>query len=112
MIDLETHEAVFTWMLQRLPDAGFVKGKTVGIDATTLEAKAALRSIVRRDTGESYQAFLTKLAQASGIATPTRAALARIDRNRKKKVIGSLEKPGGVHIRAARFSPGTGRCSE
>ena len=85
LIDLETHEAVFTWMLQRLADAGLVKGKTVGIDATTLEANAALRSIVRRDTGESYQDFLTKLAQASGIATPTRADLARIDRNRKKK---------------------------
>jgi transposase len=64
---------------------GLVKGKTVGIDATTLEANAALRSIVRRDTGESYQDFLTKLAQASGIETPTRADLARIDRKRKKK---------------------------
>ena len=85
LIDLETHEAVFTWMLQRLADAGLVKGKTVGIDATTLEANAALRSIVRRDTGESYQDFLTKLAQASGIKTPTRAALARLDRKRKKK---------------------------
>jgi transposase len=85
LIDLETHEAVFTWMLQRLADVGLVKGKTVGIDATTLEANAALRSIVRRDTGESYQDFLTKLAQASGIETPTRADLARIDRKRKKK---------------------------
>ena len=85
LIDLETHEAVFTWMLQRLADAGLVKGKTVGIDATTLEANAALRSIVRRDTGEGYQQFLTKLAQASGIETPTRADLARIDRTRKKK---------------------------
>ena len=85
LIDLETHQAVFTWMLQRLADAGLVKGKTVGIDATTLEANAALRSIVRRDTGEGYQDFLTKLAQASGIETPTRADLARIDRKRKKK---------------------------
>jgi transposase len=85
LIDLETHEAVFTWMLQRLADAGLVKGKTVGIDATTLEANAALRSIVRHDTGESYQDFLTKLAQASGIETPTRADLARIDRKRNKK---------------------------
>lgn len=85
LIDLETHEAVFTWMLQRLADTGLVKGKTVGIDATTLEANAALRSIVRHDTGESYQDFLTKLAQASGIETPTRADLARIDRTRKQK---------------------------
>lgn len=85
LIDLETHQAVFTWMLQRLAEAGLVTGQTVGIDATTLEANAALRSIVRRETGESYQDFLTKLAQASGIDTPTRADLARIDRQRKKK---------------------------
>jgi len=85
LIDLETHQAVFTWVLQQLADAGLVTGKTIGIDATTLEANAALRSIVRRDTGESYQDFLTKLAQASGIDTPTRADLARIDRKRKKK---------------------------
>jgi transposase len=85
LIDLETHEAVFTWILQRLADAGLVKGNTIGIDATTLEANAALRSIVRRDTGATYQAFLTQLAQASGIDTPTRQDLARIDRKRPKK---------------------------
>jgi len=85
LIDIETHEAVFTWLLQRLADAGLVKGKSVGVDATTLEANAALRSIMRRDTGESYQDFLTRLAQASGIETPTRADLARIDRKRKNK---------------------------
>jgi len=101
LIDLETHEAVFTWMRQRLADAGLVKGKTGGIDATTLEANAALRSIVRRDTGESYQDFLMKLAQASGIETPTRADLARIDRKRKKK--GSNDDVGdkGYHSNQA-----------
>ena len=85
LIDLETHRAVFTWVLQVLAAAGLVKGTSIGIDATTLEANAALRSIVRRDTGEAYQAFLTTLAQASGIETPTRAALARFDRTRTKK---------------------------
>ena len=85
LIDLETHRAVFTWVQQRLVEAGLLKGKTVAIDATTLEANAAMRSIVRRDTGESYQAFLTRLAAASGIKTPTREALARLDRKRKKK---------------------------
>lgn len=59
--------------------------KTIGIDATTLEANAALRSIVRRDTGATSQEFLTQLAQASGIDTPTREDLARIDRKRPKK---------------------------
>ncbi len=82
---LETHRAVFTWILQCLSTAGLVKGKTIGIDATTLEANAALRSIVRRDSAESYEEFLTKLAKASGIGTPTRTDLARIDRKRKRK---------------------------
>jgi transposase len=85
LIDLETHRSVFTWILQVLATADLVKGKTIGIDATTLEANAALRSIVRRDSGETYQEFLTRLAQASGIETPTRADLARLDRKRPKK---------------------------
>ena len=76
---------MFTWVVQQLADAGLVQGQTIGIDATTLEANAALRSIVRRDTGERYDAFLTRLAEVSGIATPTRAELARFDRTRKKK---------------------------
>ena len=85
LIDLETHRAVFTWVQQRLVESGLLTGKTVAIDATTLEANAAMRSIVRRDTGEGYQAFLTGLAKASGIETPTRDDLARLDRTRKKK---------------------------
>ncbi len=85
LIDLETHEAVFAWALQVLAKAGLLRGKTLGIDATTLEANAAMRSIVRRDTGESYEDFLTRLAQASGVETPTRADLARFDRQRKDK---------------------------
>ena len=85
LIDLETHRTVFTWVQQRLVEAGRLTGKTIAIDATTLEANAAMRSIVRRDTGESSQAFLAGLATASGIETPTREALARLDRKRKKK---------------------------
>jgi len=85
LIDLETHRAVFTWILQVLATADLVKGQTIGVDATTLEANAALRSIVRRDSGETYQEFLTRLAQASGVETPTRADLARLDRKRPKK---------------------------
>lgn len=90
LIDLETHRAVFTWILQVLATADLVKGKTIGIDATTLEANAALRSIVRRDSGETYQEFLTRLAQASGIETPTRADLhGSIASGRKKAAIPS-----------------------
>ncbi len=84
-MDVETHSAVFAWILSRLAEADLVKGKTLGVDATTLEANAALRSIVRRDTGDSYETYLTKLAQESGIETPTREDLARIDRKRPKK---------------------------
>src|SRR5439155_1236740 len=62
-----------------------LRGKTLAVDATTLEANAAMRSIVRRDTGESYQKFLTRLAVASGLKTPRREALARLDRRRKKR---------------------------
>src|SRR5258708_5285564 len=85
LIDVETHRAVFTWVQQRLVEVGLLTGKTVAIDATTLEANAAMRSIVRRDTAETYQEFLTRLATASGIETPTREDLARLDRKRKKK---------------------------
>jgi transposase len=85
LIDLDTHREVFAWVLGVLADRGLVKGQRIAIDATTLEANAAMRSIVRRDTGESYEEFLRGLAKASGIATPTREELARLDRKRKKK---------------------------
>src|SRR5437879_10208200 len=96
LIALETHRAVFTWAQQRLEAAGLLKGRTVAIDATTLEANAAMRSIVRRDTGETYQAFLTRLAAESGIRPPTREALARLDWRRKKRASNKdWEKPSG-----------------
>ncbi|HWW75320.1 MAG TPA: transposase, partial [Pyrinomonadaceae bacterium] len=85
LIDLETHQAIFTWVLGVLDSAGLIKGKTIGVDGTTLEANAAMKSIVRRDDGRSYEEFLTDLAKTSGVETPTREDLARIDRKRKKK---------------------------
>jgi len=85
LIDLETHQEVFRFMLHLLAQKKLVKGKTIGVDSTTLEANAAMKSIVRRDTGESYEQFLTRLAQASGIETPTRQDLAKIDKDRKNK---------------------------
>jgi transposase len=84
-IELEAHQSVFTWVLGALDAAGLIKGKTIGVDGTTLEANAAMKSIVRRDDGRSYEEFLTDLAKASGIETPTREDLARVDRKRKKK---------------------------
>jgi transposase len=85
LIDLETHEQVFAWVLTLLAERGLLQGKRIGIDATTLEANAAMKSIVRRDTGESYNEFLTGLAKASGIETPTREDLVRLDRKREKR---------------------------
>jgi len=84
-IDLETHAEVFQWIVTTLALEGLIKGKTIGIDATTLEANAALRTIVRRDTAQTYQDFLIGLAQASGIDTPTRQDLAKLDKKRPKK---------------------------
>jgi transposase len=85
LIDLETHAEVFCYVLKILANHGLIDGKTVGIDSTTLEANAAMRSIVRRDTGEGYQEFLQRLAKESGIETPTREDLAKLDKTRKNK---------------------------
>ena len=108
LIDVETHREVFTWVLGVIAEKGLLQGKTVGIDATTLEANAALRSIVRRDSGESYPGFLTKLAQESGIATPTREDLARLDRKRKKKKTSNKEwkNPHDEDARIAKMKDG------
>jgi transposase len=102
LIDVETHQAVFRWVLELLAEKDLLKGKTLGIDATTLEANAALRSIVRRDTGEGYQEFLTGLAKESGIATPTREQLAKLDRQRAHK--GSNEEWVNPHDPEARIT--------
>ena len=85
LMDLETHAQVFNWMLKVLVEHRLIDGRTVGVDATMLEANAAMRSIVRRDTRDSYEDFLKQLAAASRIETPTRANLARVDRKRPKK---------------------------
>src|SRR6058998_4156449 len=102
LIDVETHREVFTWVLGVLAEKGLLKGQTLGIYATTLEANAALRTIVRRDTGEGYQEFLKRLAQESGIATPTREQLARLDRKRARK--GSNEEWEHPHDADARIA--------
>ena len=107
LIDVETHRVVFTWVQERLVAAGLLKGRTVAIDATTLEANAAMRSIVRRDTGESYREFLTRLATASGIKTPTRETLARLDRRRKKRTSNQdWENPSDPDARITKMKDG------
>src|ERR1700729_1542526 len=85
--DSAVHDKVFTWVLKLLNERGLIKGERVGVDASTIEANAALRTIVRRDTGEGYREMLTRMAKESGIETPTAEDLIRLDRNRKGKTL-------------------------
>ena len=85
----EVHAAVFDWVLALIGEAGLVKGERIGVDASTMEANAALRNIVRRDTGEGYREMLEHLAWESGIETPTAEDLARLDRKRKGKKLSN-----------------------
>ena len=107
LIDLDTHREVFSWVLKVLADRGLLNGKRIAIDATTLEANAAMRSIMRRDTGESYEEFLRGLAKASGIETPTREDLARLDRKRKKRTSNQeWRSPADADARVAKMKDG------
>jgi len=107
LIDVDTHRAVFGWVLSLLADRGLLKGQRIAIDATTLEANAAMRSIVRRDTEESYEEFLCGLAKASGMETPTREDLARLDRKRKKRMSNKEWKsPSDGDARIAKMKDG------
>jgi transposase len=85
LLPVETHKAVFRWFVRVLGEEGLIEGQTIAIDATTLEANAAMRSIRRRDDGRRYEEYLKDLAKAEGLENPTREQLARMDRKRKKK---------------------------
>ena len=85
LLDEATHEAVFTWVLGEVAKRGLLQGKTIGIDATTLEANAAMKSIVRRETGQSYSQYLRQLAEEAGIDADDESAVRRMDQRRKKK---------------------------
>ena len=84
-LSVDAHAAVFGFVLERLRVSGLLRGNTLGVDATTLEANAAMRTIVRRADGTDYEEWLAQLARASGIETPTREDLAKLDRKRPKK---------------------------
>jgi transposase len=85
LIPVETHQAVFRWFVKVLGEEGLIDGQSVAIDATMLEANAAMRSIRRRDDGRRYEEYLKDLAKAEGLEAPTREQAARLDRKRKKK---------------------------
>jgi transposase len=82
-------DKVFVFVLGLLEQKGLLGGKTVGIDATTLEANAAMKSIVRKDTGEDWKQYLQGLAKAEGIDQPTEEDLRRLDRARKGKKVSN-----------------------
>src|SRR6202167_3310573 len=86
LIDEAAHQQVFGWVLKRLARGGLMRGKTIGIDSTTLEANAAMKSIVRRDTQQGYEEYLKRLAQAEGVEANDAAALRRMDRKRPKRM--------------------------
>src|SRR5919205_2479447 len=105
----EVHEQVFAWVLALIAEHGLVRGECIGVDASTLEANAALRQIVRRDTGEGYREMLERMAEASGIATPTAEDLVRLDRQRKGKKLSNEDWVSRTdpEARIARMKDGT-----
>jgi transposase len=107
-LPLEVHEAVFAWVLERLAEHGLIKGERIGVDASTMEANAALRAIVRRADGEGYREMLERLAQESGIATPSAEDLVRLDRKRNGKRLSNAEwaSPTDPEARIAKLKDG------
>jgi transposase len=85
LIDIDTHGEVFAWVLGLLAERGLLKGQRMGIDADHLGSERGDAIDRAGDTGETYEEFLRGLAKASGIETPTREDLARLDRKRKKR---------------------------
>src|SRR4051794_30815813 len=112
-LPLEVHEAVFARVLRRLAEHGLIKGDRIGVDASTMEANAALRAIVRREDGEGYREMLERLAEESGIATPTAEDLIRLDRKRKGKRLSNAEwtSPTDPEARIAKLKDGRTRLA-
>jgi transposase len=112
-LPLEVHAAVFSWVLQRLAEHGLIQGDRIGVDASTMEANAALRAIVRRDSGEGYREMLHRLAKESGIATPTADDLIRLDRRRKGKRLSNADwtSPSDPEAKVAKLKDGRTRLA-
>jgi transposase len=91
-LPLEVHASVFQWVLKLAAEKGLLRGKTVAVDATTLEANAAMKTIVRRDTGEDWSEYLRRLyEEQEGVKNPTDEELRRFDRQRKDKRVSNEE---------------------
>ncbi len=106
----EIHVQVFAWVLGVIYDAGLLEGKTLGVDSTTLQANASMRALRRREDGTPYEEFLEQLAKASGIETPTREELIKLDRRRPKKASNrEWESPTDPEARIAKMKDGRTR---
>jgi transposase len=90
-LPLEVHLQAFQWVLDVAQRKGLLRGKVLAIDATTLEANAAMKSMVRRVSGEKWAAYLRRLAKAEGLENPTDEELRRFDRKRKNKKVSNAE---------------------
>jgi transposase len=105
----DVFDRVFQFVLGLLDEQGLLRGRTLGIDATTLEANAAMKSIVRKDTGADWKTYLRTLARAEGIEHPTDADLQRLDRGRTDKKVSNeaWASPSDPDARIARMKDGT-----
>jgi len=103
------HDQVFGWVLHLADQHGLLHGQTVGVDATFLEANAAMKTIQRRDTGDDWKAYLRKLAAAAGIEDPSDEELRRFDRQRRGKKVSNEEwvSPTDPDSRIAKMKDGT-----
>jgi transposase len=113
-LPLSVHEAMFVWVLALLQQKKLLKGKTVGVDSTTLEADAAMKSIVRRDTGEDWKEYLTRLMQEEGLIEddddpPSDEELRKFDKSRQDKKVSNDEwmSPHDPDARIAKMKDGT-----
>ncbi len=104
-----THEQVFAFVLRIADAKGLLKGKTVAVDATTLEANAAMKTIQHKDTGDDWKAYLKKLAAEAGLENPSDEELRRFDRQRKDKKVSNAEwaSPTDPDSRIAKMKDGT-----
>lgn len=105
----QVHERVFGFVLGLAQHKGLLKGQTVGVDATLLEANAAMKGIIRRDSGDDWKAYLRKLAAEAGIEDPTDEELRRFDRQRKGKRVSNEDwvSPADPDSRIAKMKDGT-----
>ena len=90
-LPLAVHEQVFAFVLRVAQEKKLVRGKTVAVDATTLEANAAMRTIVRKDTGEDWKKYVKGLMAEEGIENPTDEEIRRFDKKRKNKKASNRE---------------------